>query len=58
MITGGARASERQPAYGLLFDCSAKQNATEAALACIARPGYPGFHYEIYNEYEPSSTVR
>lgn len=40
-----------------MFEALAKQNATDAALACIARPGYPGFHYEIYNEYEPSSTL-
>ena len=40
-----------------MFEALAKQNATEAALACIARPGYPGFHYEIYNEYEPSSAL-
>ena len=40
-----------------MFEALAKQNATAAALACIARPGYPGFHYEIYNEYEPSSAL-
>ncbi len=40
-----------------MFEALAKQNATDAALACIARPGYPGFHYEIYNEYEPSSSL-
>ena len=40
-----------------LFEALAKANATAAALACIQRPGYPGFHYELYNEYEPSSTL-
>jgi alpha-L-rhamnosidase len=40
-----------------LFEALSKHNRTDAALACIARPGYPGFHYEIYNEYEPSSTL-
>ena len=40
-----------------LFEALAKQNRTDAALACIARPGYPGFQYEIYNLYEPSSSL-
>lgn len=40
-----------------MFEALAKQNGTDAALACISRPGYPGFHYEIYNEYEPSSAL-
>ena len=40
-----------------MFEALAKQNRTAAALACIARPGYPGFHYEIYNEYEPSTSL-
>ena len=40
-----------------LFEALAKQNRTDAALACIARPGYPGFHYEIFNLYEPSSSL-
>ena len=40
-----------------LFEALGKHNRTGSALSCIARPGYPGFHYEIYNEYEPSSTL-
>lgn len=33
-----------------LFEALAKQNQIKAALACIARPGYPGYFYEIYNK--------
>lgn len=40
-----------------LFEALAKQNETAAALRCLGRPGYPGFHHEIYNEYEPSSSL-
>lgn len=40
-----------------MFEALAKSNRTQAALECIARPGYPGYHYELYNEYEPATSL-
>ena len=40
-----------------LFEALAQQNQIQAALQCIERPGYPGYHYEIYNKYEPATSL-
>lgn len=40
-----------------LFEALARANRTDAALRCLLRTTYPGYGYEIFSEYEPSSSL-
>jgi alpha-L-rhamnosidase len=40
-----------------LFEALVKANRTDAAISCLLRTSFPSFGYEIYNIYEPSTSL-
>ena len=40
-----------------LFEALIRANRTDAALACLLRTPFPGFGHELYNTYEPATTL-
>ena len=40
-----------------LFEALVWSNRTDSALACLLRTPFPGFGHELYNTYEPATTL-